>query len=141
MSIGIQSLAGIYFEDFQFPFLISGNPDPVNDVGKAVTLDATAANTVKLAGAGDKIVGRLETVEARTAEGITVATVAVKFSDKLPIANGQTPAVGNIVVGGGSGTVQVGGTGSDPFVPSAFDPTQPYVVEVPGDGTVVVLKI
>ena len=39
-------------------------------VGLAVVQDSTASNTVKLAGDGDLIFGRLENVEDRKVEGI-----------------------------------------------------------------------
>lgn len=47
-------------------------------VGLAVVQDSTASNTVKLAGDGDLIFGRLENVEDRKVEGIKVG--AVKLS-------------------------------------------------------------
>lgn len=90
-----------------FTYLISGTVTAA-DVGKAVTLDTTAASTVKLAGSGDKIVGRLEAYEDRTVLGVKVATVSRKFKDLLPIASGLTSfdvvALGDTVVGSGTAT-------------------------------------
>lgn len=99
------SLKGIYHDDWQYPFLISGTVTAA-DIGKAVTQDTTAANTVKLAGAGDPILGRLEVYEDRVAEGIKVATVALKGGVRFPVKSGETVAVGDTVQGAGSGEVK-----------------------------------
>lgn len=103
------SLRGYDFEDFQFTFNLKAGI-VATDVGKAVALDATAAATVKLAGDDDHIIGRLETFENRTQEGALLGTVALKFSDILPIKSGLTGAeavvVGSTVVGAGSGEVK-----------------------------------
>ena len=99
------SLKGIYIEDFMFPFnLASGIV--VGDVGKAVTLDTTAANTVKLATDGAAIIGRLESVENRVSEGILVGAVALKGSFKFPVKSGETVVVGDAIQGAGSGEVK-----------------------------------
>lgn len=90
------SLAGMYFEDFQMPFNLKAGIVRA-DVGKAVALDTAAANTVKLAGDGDVIVGRLETVEDRNVEGTLVGTVAFRFVAKIPYAT--LVAVGDTAVG------------------------------------------
>lgn len=71
------------------------------DTGKAVSLDTSAANTVKLAGDGDTIIGYLETYEDRQ-----VGAVALNFTEKLPIATSATVAVGDTVVGAGNGEVK-----------------------------------
>lgn len=135
MAIGVQSLAGIYFEDYQLTYLISGSPDPVASLGCAVTIDTTAANTMRLAAAGERIFGRLETCEVRTVEGITVGTVARKFSDTLPIKVGEVFNVGDTAVGSSTlGSVEVLKVSSV----SAPDYNQNVVTEVRTDGTVVV---
>jgi hypothetical protein len=54
------------------------------DVGKAVTLDPATPNTVKLAGAGDHVYGRLESVETGGLDGLTVGAVSRKFRSILP---------------------------------------------------------
>lgn len=98
-----------------FTYLISGTVTD-NDVGKAVTLDTTAANTVKLAGAGDAIFGRLEVYEDRAVLGLKVASVAREFKDLIPIATGLTGfdvvAVGDTVVGSAAGLVKAKNSGS-----------------------------
>ena len=59
-----------HFEDSQFTFYLSGAAAAtealaVATVGYAVTLDTTTAGTVKLAGDGDEIFGRIESAEFR----------------------------------------------------------------------------
>lgn len=97
------SLSGYYFEDSIFTFNVSGGVTNA-DVGKAVTLDTTAANTVKLAGADEEVMGRLERVEER--ETGTVASVSLRFCGELPVATGETVNVGDAVIGAGSGEVK-----------------------------------
>lgn len=95
------NLATLPMEDWHFPFLISGAAVAA-DVGKAVTLDTAAANTVKLAGDGDEVLGRLEVFEDRVVEGIKVATVALKGAMKLPYLTADPVAVGDSVQGSGT---------------------------------------
>lgn len=85
------------FEDFQFTMLVSGTIDVANDVGKAVTLDTTAANTVKLAGNNDYVYGRIESLENRALEGVVVANISRKFRSVLPTTGAV--ALGNEVSG------------------------------------------
>lgn len=103
------ALTEFWFEDFALTYLISGSP-VYADVGKAVTLDVTAAGTVKLAGAGDVIVGQLDTLTFRTQEGVTTCGVARKFIAGLPIlaglAGAQIPTVGCTLEGAGNGFVR-----------------------------------
>lgn len=99
------SLRGIHVEDFHFPFYLASGITKA-DEGKAVTLDTTAANTVKLAGDGDPILGRLEVVEVRVGEGVNVGTVALKGGLKLPLKSAETVNVGDAVQGAGSGEVK-----------------------------------
>ena len=104
-AIGVTSLRGIMHEDFQYGFnLASGIV--VADEGKAVTLDSSAANTVKLAGDGDFILGRLEKVELRSVEGVNVGTVAlfggIKFTvnpNATASSPDETPAIGDYITG------------------------------------------
>lgn len=136
-SIGSVSLRGVYFEDAQLPFNISGSPVVGTDEGKAVALDTTAANTVKLAGAGDRVIGRLETIELRTIEGVQVCTVALQFIDVLPNDGAHTFVVGDTAIGGATaGKVAPKGGGSP-----APDANQNLVVEVLASGDPVVMKI
>lgn len=76
-------------------------------VGLVVTQDKTAANTVKLAGAGDPIVGVLQSYEDRTAtSGIKTGAVKLVGGMELKIASGySSPAVGDKVIGAGDGLV------------------------------------
>lgn len=91
------SLRGIFVEEFQFPFNVASGITR-DDEGKAVTVDTTSDNTVKLAGDGDPIVGRLAIVENRQVEGINVGTVSLKGGMALP-TDGSTVNVGDTVVG------------------------------------------
>lgn len=96
------------FPDFTFTMLVSGTVTAA-DVGKAVALDTTAPNTVKLAGDNDAIFGRLETFEDREQEGIKVGAVSRKFRTVLPTAAAVT--VGAEVVGSATaGAVKPAGT-------------------------------
>lgn len=101
------------FEDFTFTYNLKSTIT-ADDVGKAVAIDTTASNAVKLAGAGDSVFGRLETFEDRKQQGIKVGAVSRKFRSKLPSTG--TPAVGDHVVGGSTaGSVTTGtATVNDP---------------------------
>lgn len=136
MPIGKVSLRGIFFEDRLLAFNISGVVT-TDDVGKGVALDTGAANTVKLAGVNDRIIGRLETVEARTVEGVTVGTVAVHFCDSMPWDGVNAFVVGDTAVGGNAaGKVAPKGGGV-----KAPDANENLVVEVLANGDPVVLKV
>lgn len=75
-------------------------------VGLAVTQDTTAANTVKLAGDGDEILGVLMNVEDRTAIA-GVKTGAVKLVGGLEFKKtGATIALGDSIIGAGDGLVK-----------------------------------
>lgn len=86
------------FPDYTFTMNVSGSVTQA-DVGKAVALDTTNPNTVKLAGAGDVVYGRLETVETGGLDGLTVGAISRKFRSVLP-TDGTTITVGQSVVGG-----------------------------------------
>lgn len=113
-AIGKVSLRGIVHDDFHYTFLVKtggGNDAVAADAGvKAVSLDTAAANQVKLAVDGDKILGRLEIFEDREVEGIVVGTVALKGGMKFMInpnvsvsSPDERPAVGDNIVGDVSG--------------------------------------
>jgi hypothetical protein len=123
------SLRGFHFEDFILTFTLAAGIVAA-DVGKAVSLDTSAPNKVKLAADGDVIVGRLSTVEDRKVEGQLVGAVALKFANLLPIKNGDAVAAGDTVIGGGSGTVKKA---------AANDATKNFVAEIIGTDAVVVL--
>ena len=86
-------------EDFLFTYYISGTVSDATDAGKAVTLDITAANTMKLTGDNDPVMGRLEKYEDRTVLAIKVGTVARRFKCKLPASIGHGIVLGNAVSG------------------------------------------
>lgn len=96
---------GIFIEEFQFPWNLASGIVAA-DVGKAVAIDTGADTTVKLAGDGDAIIGRLETFEDRVVEGIKVGAVSHAGGVKFPYKTGETLARGNYVVGAGSGEVK-----------------------------------
>jgi len=122
------SLRGFHFEDWSLTFVLAAGITTA-DVGKAVSIDTGAANKVKLAADGDVIVGRLATVEDRTVEGQLIGAVELKFANILPIKTGETIAVGDTVVGAGSGTVKAADTA---------DHNANFVAEVIGTNAVVV---
>ena len=110
-----------------------------------MTIDTTA-NTVRLAGDGDPIDGRLETVEDRAQEGILVGTVAFRFANTLPIKTGETVVIGSAVQGAGSGKVKpfvpyvdTDGT-SNPSVTAGTHSLTNRVVEIDGTNAIV-LKV
>ncbi len=83
------------------------------DVGKPVTLDTTADNTFKLAGADDVVYGNLKVVENRVQESILVGTV--EFKGGFTWTKSGVVARGDGVVGAGAGAVKTG-TNSRCFV-------------------------
>lgn len=98
---------GYDFPEFKFTYLLSGTVTEA-DVGKAVSLDTTVANTVKLAVADEIIFGRLEAYESRTVLGMVVGTVSRKFKDIVPYT-GTAPTIGQSVTGSATpGVVKVG---------------------------------
>ena len=99
------SLNGLFVEDFSWTFNLAAGIVAA-DVGKPVAIDTSAANKVKLAGADDHVIGRLEVVEDRVGEGILVGTVMLKGSLKFAKQVGNTINIGDTVVGDGSGGVK-----------------------------------
>lgn len=103
--IGVVSLRGLVDETRQITFLLAAGIT-TDQVGQAVTLDTSGTNQVKLAGDNDIILGRLETVEVRTAEGIIVGTVSLGVAMDFNVnpdataSPDETPnAVGDYIVG------------------------------------------
>lgn len=87
--------------------------------GFAVSLDPTANMQVVLTTAGSPIFGRIELVEQRTQTGVILCTVATRFMGHLPLLAGNTPAVGDFLVGAAGGYVQK-------YVPpAAYTPANP----------------
>lgn len=99
------SLEAFSQNDFTFTRFITGVVTPA-DVGKAVAFDAASPASVKLAGDGDEVYGRIYQVENRTQEGVTTVTVERKFTKRLPIKAGQVVVVGGTVIGAGAGEVK-----------------------------------
>lgn len=98
-------------------------------VGLAVVQDSSAANTVKLATDGAKILGRLENVEDRKVEGIKVG--AVKIIGGMALKKSGDIAVGDMVLGAGNGLVKKDATSAGAISDLA-------VWEVNGDEVIVV---
>ena len=101
------------------------------DIGKAVSVDATGPNKVKLAADGDIIVGRLASVESRSVEGTRIGAVELQFANVLPMTAtvGDRPAVGDTVIGSGAGLVKKA---------AANNARQNFVAEIIGTDAVVV---
>lgn len=91
------SFKNIHVEEFSFAFYLEASTLET-DIGKAVTIDDSAPRTVKLAGAGDRVIGHLSTVEDRTVEGVLVGAVDLKGSYSMAYT-GTAPAIGEGVVG------------------------------------------
>lgn len=74
------------------------------DVGKPVKFSAN--NTVNLAGDGDAIHGVLKSYEDRLAEDVKTGTVGINGGYRFTYKTGDAVAVGDSVVGAGSGEVK-----------------------------------
>lgn len=123
------------FEDFTFTYYITGNPDPVGIVGKAVTFDPSAPSSVALAGDGDHVFGRIYQYEDRTQQGGgKTVSVERKFRRRLPKDDAEVIALGDTVVGAGAGLVRAATTGD---TPAAADPEVNTVIQVETDYVVV----
>lgn len=111
-AIGVVSIKGITHDDFQYTFNVKASTVVDADAGvKAVSVDTAAANQVKLAADGDRILGLLSVYEKRVAEGVEVGTVSLHggyvFTMKLsPNMGTEMPAIGDFIVGAGSGLVR-----------------------------------
>lgn len=95
---------GIPHDEFMYPFVLaSGVSD--GDQGKPVKMGSNNYE-VDLAGDGDDIIGFLVSFEDRQVEGIKVGTVQIKGPVEFTFATGDTVAVGDSIVGAGSGEVK-----------------------------------
>jgi hypothetical protein len=125
-------MEGFPFGQFTFTYLLSGvaaTDDAVAaTAGKAVALDTAAAGTVKLAGNGERIFGRVYVAENRAVSGIRTASVARKFKERLPAAGGHGIVVGDRIVGAGAGLVKKATLNS-----GAGEVSDPIVVETGAD--------
>ena len=99
------SLVGIPHSEFRRTVYLAAGITKA-DEGKPVTLDTTANNTFKLAGADDVVMGNLKVVETRVQEGILVGTV--EFKGGFQWTKSGAIAVGDGVVGAGAGAVKTG---------------------------------
>ena len=106
------SFVGIPHSEFRRTVYLAAGTTKA-DEGKPVTLDTTANNTFKLAGADDVVYGNLKVVENRVQEGILVGTV--EFKGGFTWTKSGVVAVGAGVVGAGAGAVKTG-TNSRCFV-------------------------
>lgn len=106
------SLVGIPHSEFRRTVYLAAGIVAA-DVGKPVTLDTTADNTFKLAGADDVVYGCLKVVENRVQEVILVGTV--EFKGGFTWTKSGVVARGDGVVGAGAGAVKTG-TNSRCFV-------------------------
>lgn len=107
------SLQNTVSNDSRFTFRIVGAVTAA-DVGKAVALDNTADNSVRLAANNDAVYGRLLTVELRTATEV-VGTVELYGGFTLPVAVGSTFTRGQTPVGAGNGLVKPAATNDQRF--------------------------
>ena len=97
------SVAGIENDDDFYPFNITGTVALPGDIGKAVSIDITAPNSVKLCASGDIIVGQLKTFEIRAMEGIQTCAVMTEGGLVFPYdttGGSVVPAIGDSVQGG-----------------------------------------
>lgn len=100
------TMEGLTYPDFNLTFKLT---DAVTDMdaleGLAVEQDTTAANSVKLATDGGKVIGFIVVAEngVSQGEGITV-TVSTKGGHKVKTS--AQLAVGNYVCGAGNGAVK-----------------------------------
>lgn len=122
------SLRGMTHEKFHYPFYLASGITK-DDLGKAVALDASAANTVTLAGDGDVIIGQLITVENRAIEGVLAGTIALRGGFRFTKTPAATIVVGDTVVGAGGGEVKAAATANH---------ADNMVVEVDGSNIIVV---
>ena len=131
------TLRGFHFEDFSLSVNLAAGITQ-SDIGKALAVDATGSNKLKLAGNGDTIVARLASVEDRTVEGTLIGAAEFRFANLLPIKSGLTGGeavvVGSTVVGAGSGEVKaLADSGT-----AAPDHSKNWVAEIIGTSAVVV---
>jgi len=79
---------GFPIDDATFTYALSGTPVQA-DVGCALTFDITAANTMKKAGNGDRVYGRLALLEDRTSqvESANTTTGAISTTSTDPRTN------------------------------------------------------
>lgn len=103
MSANVTMNQGALGGSFEFTFKAPAS-FTASDVGKAVELDATAANTVKLATDDAPILGILTQVSDLSSQGLGVlATVSLHHGLKYTVAANTSVEVGALLVGAGDG--------------------------------------
>lgn len=108
------TMKGFTYPDFHVTLKLSGSnlPTDMNQLqGLAVSQDVNSANSVKLAEDGGEVLGVIFQAEngISQGEGISV-TVALKGGYGVPY-EGAAPAIGDKVVGAGSGKIKAGEAG------------------------------
>lgn len=97
------TLKNLHVEEFAFAFYLEASITE-DDLGKAVTVDDSAEMTVKLAGDGDVILGRLDTFEDRG--DFKIGAIQLKGGTAFTYT-GTAPSVGHGLVGDAvAGTVK-----------------------------------
>lgn len=107
------TMEGLTYPDFNHTFKLTDSVTDMDSLeGLAVEQDTTAANAVKLATDGGKVIGFILVAEngVSQGEGITV-TVATKGGRRVTTA--AQLSVGDFVCGGGNGTVKASVTVGD----------------------------
>lgn len=99
-------------DPFTFTYLLSGtfadDAALAAVAGKAVSLDTSAPNTVKLVANDEEIFGRVFSgAERRVELGIITVAVQRQFKEKLPAAPGHSIIVGSPVRGTGAGLIEL----------------------------------
>lgn len=122
---------GFPINDVLFTYALNASIDVVADLGKAVAIDSSAANTMKLAGTGDRIIGLLITAEDRGLYG-KVGTVARQFKEKVPTVPGHGITLGSSVTGN---------TAHPGYATLAGSANDTVVIEIGTDGTWVAVEL
>lgn len=108
------TIEGLTYPDFNITYKLTDSVTNMDALeGLAVEQDTTAANSVKLATDGGKVVGFILVAEngASQGEGITV-TVSTKGGHKVKTS--AELSVGDYVCGAGNGAVKASKSGDDP---------------------------
>ena len=103
IGVGV-SLRGIPVDTFDFTWNLN-SAIVAADVGKALSIDTTAANTLKLAADTDAVIGWLTSYENRVQEGIKVGTASLKGCTDFTYSS-TAPTVGGQIQGAGAGVVK-----------------------------------
>lgn len=134
-AIGEVSLNGLMHERFQYVFNLKDGITEA-DEGKALAIDTSAKNTLKLAGDGDRVIARLERAEKRVAEGILIGMASLQGGMKFltnPDASASSPdelpAVGDYLEGAADDSSNAG------YVQRSTTHTDWLVVEIADDNS------